>query len=95
MSFQDVMREISEFLAAPLYTIGGTQGTMGTSLTVAFMILVTWWLFRLRALVGVVYSSDIRGQRDLDGCRHRSHMALRQDGPNRDHASVRQLLGRF
>jgi small-conductance mechanosensitive channel len=44
MSFQDVMREISQFLGTPLYTIGGTQGTVGTALTVAFMILVTWWL---------------------------------------------------
>jgi len=44
MSFQDVMREISQFLGTPLYTTGGTQGTVGTALTVAFMILVTWWL---------------------------------------------------
>jgi small-conductance mechanosensitive channel len=47
MSFQDVMREIGEFLATPLYTIGDTEGTVGTTLTVAFMVLVTWWLSRL------------------------------------------------
>ncbi|MGB5294395.1 MAG: hypothetical protein WBP34_05535 [Thermoanaerobaculia bacterium] len=60
MSFQDVMREISEFPAAPLYTIGNTQGTVGKTLTVVFTVLGTWWLFRLRALVGVVYSSDMQ-----------------------------------
>jgi len=47
MSFQDVMREVGEFLATPLYTIGDTQGTVGTTLTVALMVLVTWWLARL------------------------------------------------
>ena len=47
MSFQDVMREVGEFLATPLYTIGDTEGTVGTTLTVAFMVLVTWWLSRL------------------------------------------------
>lgn len=47
MSFQDVMREISEFLATPLYTIGETQGTVGTALTVVLIILVTWWFARL------------------------------------------------
>jgi len=47
MSFQDVMREVGEFLATPLYTIGDTEGTVGTALTVAFMVLVTWWLSRL------------------------------------------------
>ena len=47
MSFQNVMREVGEFLATPLYTIGDTEGTVGTTLTVAFMVLVTWWLSRL------------------------------------------------
>lgn len=47
MSFQDVMREISEFLATPLYTIGETQGTVGTALTVVLIILATWWFARL------------------------------------------------
>jgi len=47
MSFQDVMREISEFLATPLYTIGDTQGTVGTALTVVLIVLATWWFARL------------------------------------------------
>ena len=47
MSFQDVMREISEFLATPLYTIGETQGTVGTALTVVLIVLATWWFARL------------------------------------------------
>lgn len=47
MSFQDVMREISEFLATPLYTIGETQGTVGTALTVVVIILATLWFARL------------------------------------------------
>ena len=47
MSFQDVMREVGEFLATPLYTIGDTEGTVGTTLTVGLMVLVTWWLSRL------------------------------------------------
>ena len=47
MSFKDVMREVGEYLATPLYTIGDTEGTVGTTLTVAFMVLVTWWLSRL------------------------------------------------
>lgn len=47
MSFQDVMREISEFLATPLYTIGETQGTVGTALTVVLIVLATGWFARL------------------------------------------------
>lgn len=47
MNLRDLMTEVSEFLATPLYTIGETQGTVGTALTVGLIVLATWWFSRL------------------------------------------------
>ena len=47
MDFRELMTEIGELLATPLYTIGGTQGTVGTALTAGLIVLATWWLTRL------------------------------------------------
>jgi small-conductance mechanosensitive channel len=68
MSFQDVMREVGEFLATPLYTIGDTQGTVGTTLTVALMVLVTWWLSRLVSKA-ILRAFKQRGAVDQDAVR--------------------------
>lgn len=68
MTFQDVMREVSEFLATPLYTIGETEGTVGTALTVAAVIIATWWLSRLvRKAIKAAFLR--RGATDSDAIR--------------------------
>lgn len=68
MSFQDVMREVGEFLATPLYTIGDTEGTVGTTLTVGLMVLVTWWLSRLVS-TAILRAFKRRGSSDQNALR--------------------------
>ena len=68
MSFQEVMTEIQEFLATPLYTIGETEGTVGTTMVVALMILATIWVASL--LSKAILSAFKRaGTHDLDSVR--------------------------
>ena len=68
MSFQEVMNEIQEFLATPLYTIGETEGTVGTALFVALIILGTIWVSSL--LSKAILSAFKRaGTQDLDTVR--------------------------
>lgn len=68
MSMQEVMREIGEFLATPLHTIGDTERTVGTTLTVALMVLVTWWLARLLSKF-IMRAFKRRGTVDHDAVR--------------------------
>lgn len=65
MTFQEVMTEIKEFLAKPLYTMGETEGTVGTALVVALMIVATIWV---ASLVGKAVQSAFKraGTQDLD-----------------------------
>ena len=52
MTFQEVMTEIKEFLAKPLYTMGETEGTVGTALVVALMIVAKTGVIYLFANIG-------------------------------------------
>lgn len=65
MTFQEVMTEIKEFLGKPLYTMGETEGTVGTALVVALMIVATIWV---ASLVGKAVQSAFKraGTQDLD-----------------------------
>ena len=65
MTFQEVMAEIKEFLGKPLYTMGETEGTVGTVLVVALMIVATIWV---ASLVGKAVQSAFKraGTQDLD-----------------------------
>jgi small-conductance mechanosensitive channel len=65
MSFQDVMIQIKDFLSTPLYTIGGTQGTVGTTLIVVVTILVTLWLGSLLRKA-VMHAFERGGSMDPD-----------------------------
>jgi len=47
MSLQELISEAREILAIPMYTLGETQGTVGTALTAALIVLATIWISRL------------------------------------------------
>jgi len=68
MSFQDVVIRIKDFLSTPLYTIGGTQGTVGTALIVLLTILVTLWLGRLLKKA-IMHAFERGGSMDPDAIR--------------------------
>jgi len=68
MNFQELMVEAKEVLATPLYTIGETQGTVGTALWVVVLILATWWIARLLSKA-ILQAFERGGTKDLDAVR--------------------------
>ena len=65
MNFQDLVSKIREVLATPLYTIGNTEGTVGTTLLVALIILVSWWISHLLSRA-ILHAFERRGTGDPD-----------------------------
>lgn len=74
MNFQDVMSEVKEFLATPLYSIGETQGSVGNTLIVVSTILATWWLSRLVSRT-IMQAFKRRGTIDPDAVRPYARVA--------------------
>ena len=65
MSFQDVLAAIREWLSIPLYTIGETEGTIGSTIVVVLIMLATWWLSRLLRRA-ILHAFERRGAIDPD-----------------------------
>lgn len=68
MNFQDLMSDIYEILATPLFTIGETQATLGTVLWVVILLLGTMLIAHLLAKT-IVRAFERRGTVDLDAVR--------------------------